>query len=272
MTSSTSPQKKNRYSVRVLDRAFSLLDILADGRPRNLVTVSAESQLDTSTTFRLLAALQEHRYVARSPQTGEYSLGIRCMELARAYLSVSVVSVALPHMVALRDDTRETVHLAVLDQMEVVYVDKQEGLHAIGIMSSRIGGRNPAYCTGVGKALLAYQNPTAVQSHFAGVTFERFTDTTVVTAADLMAELSAVRRRGFALDLGEHEAEVRCVAAPVFDAGGNAVAAISVSGPQSRLNPVEQQTGIIQKVLATADRISTLLGAPASTRPPLDVR
>lgn len=158
---------RDRYGIRVLDRACSLLGILSDGSPRNLVQLSAEADLNTTTTFRLLASLQSHNYVSRNQRTGEYSLGLACLELAHAFLGSSVRSLALPYLLALREETRETVHLAALDRMEVVYVEKLDALHAIGLMSSHVGGRKPAYCTGVGKALLAHQDPALVRQHYS---------------------------------------------------------------------------------------------------------
>ena len=121
---------------------------------------AGRSDLSTSTTFRLLSTLVRHRYVERDEQTNRYSLGLACLELARSYyLGNEVRRAALPELDKLRNETRETVHLAVLDEMEIVYIEKLEGLQPIGLMGSRVGGRSPAYCTGVGKALLAHRVP-----------------------------------------------------------------------------------------------------------------
>jgi len=250
----------DRYGIRVLDRAFLLLTILSDGAPRTLVQLSAESALNTTTVFRLLASLQSHNYVARNQQTGEYTLGLACLELAHAYLGTSVRSLALPHLLALREEARETVHLAVLDRMEVVYVEKLDALHAIGLMSSQVGGRKPAYCTGVGKALLAYQDRAAVTDYYAMSGMPYLTTTTITTVEELLRELDGVRSRGYAFDLGENEAEVRCVAVPIFDAGGHPVAALSVSGPATRLDPITENQDVVGWATAAASRISTALG------------
>lgn len=260
--------KEAHYNVRVLDRAFTLLRLLSDGTPRSLVDIAAEAQLTPSTTFRLLAALKSYKYVSRHAGTGEYSLGISCLELSRAYLSSSVSDLALPHLMALRDATRETIHLAVLDDMDVIYTHKEAGLHAIGLMSSRVGGRNPAYCTGVGKALLAYDPPELVRSRLADMELRPYTSTTIHDADALMRELAVIAERGYALDQGEHEAEVRCVAAPIFDAAGRAVAAVSVAGPEGRLDPLEANSDLIERTVATAREISLALGFHPDPRPP----
>jgi DNA-binding IclR family transcriptional regulator len=144
--------------------------------------------------------------------------------------------------------------------MEIVYIEKLQGLHAIGLMSSRVGGRAPAYCTGVGKVLLAYGKPQAVKEYFLKRKLQRYTDTTITSFSELDSELASVRSKGYALDRGEHETEVRCVATPIFDMKGEVIAAISISGPASRMEPLEQKRDLIQKAKQTAKNISVKLG------------
>jgi IclR family KDG regulon transcriptional repressor len=254
-------QKEGRYNIRAVDRAVRILSVLSDGKPRTLTELSEEIAINSSTTFRLLATLAYNNYVERDGQSGAYRPGLACLELARAYHeSNDIRQAALPALEMLRDDTKETVHLAVLDKMEVVYVEKLHGLHAIGLMSSRVGGRSPAYCTGVGKVLLAYIPRELVRAHFEQAGLHRYSDATVQSLDELMDHLENVRRQGYALDRGEHEAEVRCVAAPIFDMTGKAVAAISVSGPAGRMEPLETNLELINQTQQTARSISARLG------------
>ncbi len=170
-------QDEARYNIRVLERAVSILSLLADGEPRQPAAISESIDLSPSTTFRLLSTLAYHRFVKRDEATNQYQLGLACLELAHAYIdSNDLRSVALPELEALRNETKETVHLAVLEDMEIVYLEKLPGLHAIGLMSSRVGGRSPAFCTGVGKVLLAYQPPEFVQAYYQEHGLPRFTD------------------------------------------------------------------------------------------------
>jgi DNA-binding IclR family transcriptional regulator len=193
--------------------------------------------------------------------TGQYRLGLACLELSRAYHTGDEVrQAALPVMRALRDETMETVHLGVLDQFEIVYLEKLEGLHAIGLMSSRIGRRAPAFCTGLGKALLAYSNPGDIQANLEKLHLKKFTETTITNKKNLLDHLDEIRKQGYALDQGEHEKEVRCVAAPIFNLYGKTVAAISVSGPSGRIDPVDQNIELIEKTLTAASEISKNLG------------
>lgn len=254
-------QKSARYNIRVVDRAVSVLNVLADGKPRTLTELSKELDINSSTTFRLLATLRSHNLVQSEDSTGNYRLGLACLELSRAYHTGNELrQAALLEMKVLRDDTMETVHLGVLDDMEIVYLEKLEGLHAIGLMSSRVGRRAPAYCTGLGKALLAHSDPNFIQDNIEKVNLQKYTDKTIISQAELLNHLEHVSRRGFALDMGEHEKEVRCVAAPIFNQYGKIVAAISVSGPSGRIDPVEHNQDLIDRTLRAAYNISKNLG------------
>lgn len=250
-----------RYNIRVLDRAIRILSLLSDGKPRTVNDVSEAIELSPSTTFRLLSTLAYYNYVKRIEHTSQYQLGLACLELASAYqASNDLRQAALPELEALRDEVKETVHLCVLDNMEIVYIEKLPGLHAIGIMSSRVGGRAPAYCTGVGKVLLAYQKPETVQEYFSRHTLVPYTEYTVTDLNQLLQELKLIRERGYSFDRGEHEHEVRCIAVPIFDMSGKPVAALSISGPEARMEPLEKNEDMIQKALQASLNISRQLG------------
>jgi DNA-binding IclR family transcriptional regulator len=253
--------KSNRYNIRVVDRAISVLNVLADGKPRTLTELSKEIDISSSTMFRLLATLLSHNLVQQENSTGQYRLGLTCLELARAYSTGNEIRrIARPVLEALRNVTKETVHLAVLDELEIIYLEKLEGLHAIGLMSSRVGRRAPTYCTGIGKALLAQIDSDLVASQLKEIKLKKFTDMTIVDEKELLGHLELVRNRGYALDLGEHENDVRCVAAPVFDQTGKAVAAISVSGPKDRIDLTESNHLLIEQTMEAASTISDQLG------------
>lgn len=260
-------QKDDRYHIRALDRAISVLSILSDGTPRSLMELSEEANLSSSTMFRLLTTFADHRYVDRDKHTGKYMLGFACLELARSYqINNHIRKVALPELEILRDKTKETIHLAILDNMDVAYLEKLRGLHAIGLMSSQIGGRALAYCTGLGKALLAYEDEERVRKHFSQIEFIPFTDTTIRNVDELMAHLVEIRKKGYATDYGEHEPDVFCIAAPIFDTNNDAVAAISISGPINRMKPLESGENL-DLILNAARRISDQLGYSPDTKP-----
>jgi len=257
----TKKARSDQYNIRVVEKSIRVLRVLSDGKARTLTDISQEVDINTSTTYRLLATLANHNFLEVDDLTGEYQLGFACLELARSYQAGNeLLRIARPQLKRLRDTTKETVHLAALDGMEVVYLEKLEGLHAIGLMSSRVGRRAPAYCTGLGKALLSFKDPEFIRKNMAWGNLVRFNERTITEPAKLLTHFEETRRRGYALDEGEHENEVRCVAAPIFDHAGEAVAAVSVSGPRSRLDPIDQNEELIKITLKTAQEISTNLG------------
>jgi DNA-binding IclR family transcriptional regulator len=254
-------QPKNRYNIRVLDRAFQILALLSDGKHRTLQELSSGIDLNASSTFRQLATLTNYRYVQRDEATNKYTLGLACLELARSYSEGNDLRrVAIPELEQLRNETRETVHLAILDQMEVVYIEKLQGLYPIGLMGSRMGGRAPAYCTGVGKVLLAYESSLVIKDYFLSHKLQSYTDKTISSLDDLVSELASIHTRGYALDHEEHELEVCCVAAPIFDMKRNVIAALSISGPADRLEPIEKNISLIEKAKQSGRNISIKLG------------
>jgi DNA-binding IclR family transcriptional regulator len=253
--------EKTRYNIRVVDRSLSILELLSDGRPRSLTEMSRELGISSSSVFRILATLVSHNFIEKNETSNEYTLGLSCLKMAGAYYkSVSMRQQAMPVLEKLRDETSETVHLGVLDQMEVVYLEKLHGLHAIGLMSSSIGGRSPSYCTGLGKVLLAYQDPDEIERKLHDLKLKQFTENTITSIPDLLSHLAEIRTQSYGFDEQEHENGVCCVAAPIFGLNGRAIGAISISGPADRLDPVREQDDLIQWITEAASEISESLG------------
>ena len=248
------------YRVQVLDRALGLLDALAQ-QPNGatLTELSLRLRLHKSTAHRLVMVLERHHLVCRQPETGRYRLGLKLFELgSRAVASTDLREQARPHLQRVLYETEETVHLCVLDEGEVVYVDKVEPQRSVR-MASSMGRRMPAHCTAVGKAMLAELSETEVDEIVRRSGLRRVTRHTITTPAELSAELRAIRARGYALDNEENEEGVRCVAAAVRDSNGHPVAAISVSGPSFRITK-EKVPVVARAVTAAAQAISQKLG------------
>ena len=181
----------------------------------------------------MLAELAEWNVVERTPHG--IRLGMRLFELGQlAPLQRGLREAAAPFLSDLFEATHETVHLAVPDGLDVVYVQKLAGRHGPQI-PSRIGGRMPAYCTGVGKAMLAFAPPERLAAVVAGGLARR-TPRTVVAPGLLAEELARIRERGVAEEHEESTVGIACVAAPVRDGGPHAVAAISITGWANRLD------------------------------------
>ncbi|MGH3315009.1 MAG: IclR family transcriptional regulator [Nocardioidaceae bacterium] len=252
--------RNNSSSLR---RALTILQFISDYPEPEGATLSELGRalgLTRSTLLRLLAPLRDVRLVERDTGSGRYRLGPYAARLGDVYLErLDLRRVARDVLVDLAQRTGETVHLVEFDPPYVVYIDKVESVSAVR-MYSRIGSRQPAYCTGVGKAYLAFASEdvlaTVVQ---AGL--ERRTANTLTTEPDLRDALESIRGRGFAIDDSENEAEIRCAAAPVFDHTGSVLSAVSVAGPAWRITP-DRDEMLGDLVTRAAKEISSRLAAP----------
>src|SRR5688572_4762786 len=214
--------------------------------------------LAKSTVHRLATTLVEYDILEQNRESGKYRLGLALFELGTLVRrKMDIVSESRQHMHSLLETTGETVQLAVLDHLSVLYIRILESRQAVR-MSSTVGSRAPAHCTSVGKALLAFQ-PPEVANQVIENGLRRYTANTITTAEGLTQELAAVRARGYAIDDEESEVGLRCVAAPIRDHSGLVVAAISVSAPVQRMTKKSLQTAV-PTVVSAADAISRRLG------------
>ena len=255
---------RDQHITRSVARALTILHLFTVGEAEiSLSEISQRVALHQSTVFRLLATLGAVGFTEQNPHTGRYRLGPASLSLGQAFLRHSDLrQLAEAPLASLRDHSSETVHLATLYGTEVLYLEKLPGLHPIGLMSSRVGDRAPAHCTGLGKAMLAYQPEAAVRQTFSGG-LPGYTPRTVTRINALLEDLEKVRQQGFAVDDEEHEVGVVCVAAPVFDSS-RMVAAISASGPADRIRQGMRNRDLTQAVLAAAAETSAKLGRVAT--------
>lgn len=186
-----------------------------------------------ATLHRILAALQEEG-LARAEPHGGWRLGLRLIEFASlAWAGFDLRAAAEEDMTALRDLTGETVRLAVLDGQEMLYIAQVDSREPISFRL-HVGARGPAYCSGTGKAMLAFLPTTRREAILARIAFEMHTPRTLVTRAALEADLEATRKRGYSLDDGEQAAEVRSLGVPILDRRGSPHGAISLTVPAFR--------------------------------------
>jgi IclR family acetate operon transcriptional repressor len=225
------PKSETSGSVQSLERAFELLELLADsGGAQGLSQLCTSSGLPLTTIHRLMGTLTRLGYVRRGGSR-QYVLGPRLIRLGET-ASMMLGSWAKPHLSELVDLTGETSNMAVLEGDTVVYLAQEPGRHAMR-MFTEPGRRVEPHCTAVGKAMLAQLPEPQVREILARAGMAARTPNTITDPDLLIAHLGVIRRQGYAVDEGEQEVGVRCVAVAVPDAP--AMAAISVSGPQARM-------------------------------------
>lgn len=224
-----------RNSVSVLERSFRLLrEIGTDGRRLGLTELARRSDLPKATAYRLAGQLVslgvlEHR-------NGGYQLGLGLFELGSAVATQRRLrEAALPFLEDLYEATHETVHLGILDGLDVLYIEKIVGRRRAPVRTL-VGMRKPLYCTGLGKAILAY-SPPALLEQVLGGDLVKYTAKTITSAKALRDEVARIRSTGVAYDHGEYNLGIACVAAALLDVNGQARAAISITGPFERFQP-----------------------------------
>ena len=217
--------------VQSLHRAFGLLELVAaQGRPMSLTEIASASGLAPATLHRLARTLVDLGYLRQDPSR-RYALGPRLFLLAESS-STMLNDIALPHLAHLVDEIGETANLAMLDGDLVAYVAQVPGRHSMR-MFTEVGRRVLPHCTAVGKAMLAQAPADDVRALLARTGQPRHTEHTLTDPDELLTQLDLVRRRGYAMDEGEQEVGVRCVAVAV--PGSSLRLALSVSGPAPRM-------------------------------------
>ncbi len=216
-------------------KALEVLDqVAAFGRPVRFSELLEDSPFPKATLYRFVQTLTHQGMLSHDPDRGTYALGVRLVRLAHAaWKQSSLAPIARPHVDALSRDVGETVHLAQLDHAQVLYVDKRNARQPIE-MFSQAGKVGPAYCTGVGKAMLAFLPDDELARIVPQQSFHRFTPGTLTSEAALRAELDAIRARGHAFDREEHEPGIICIALPILTGSGRVLGALSVTSSTAR--------------------------------------
>jgi len=246
--------ERDAGAVSVISRVMEILSTYTSSDVQlSLAEITRRSGLPKPTVHRLLHKLTEEGLLERYGDSG-WRLGMRLFELGQmAPRQRGIHEAAAPFLGDLHEATHETVHLGILDGTEVVYIDKLARTGAPEL-PSRIGGRMPLHCTGIGKAWLAYSPPSLFETIVANG-LERRTKHTIIAPGLLAKQLAEVRRRGVAFEWEESTAGVVCVACPVLDEGGKPVAAISISGRANRLDVDRLAPAVRTAALGLARRL-----------------
>ncbi|MEH7120686.1 IclR family transcriptional regulator [Neobacillus vireti] len=250
--------EKDSHLSSVKNALRILQSFTMDEPEKKISELSAALGLNKSTVSRTMTTLASEGFVFKDPETKKYRLGLSILSLSGIVSSqMDIYRESQPVLNRLVDHIGETAHISVLDHLDVIYLQKVECNHPVRFLT-HIGKRNPPYCTSSGKVLLAYSNDEFVKQVIERG-LQKFTKKTITNPQKLRIHLKEVRENGYASSTEEILEGVTSIAAPIFDYRGKVIAALSVVGPNQRIQEHKIQ-GLAKKVVAAAKEVSTRMG------------
>ncbi len=260
--SARDPAERARGGVQSIGRAFAIMEEIARNRDGiGLAELSKRVGLHNSTTFHLVRTMVALGYVRQLKDSKRYRIGRPLFALAANALDeIEMMSLATPVLEALSRETGESAHFSVRMNDSVVVLARTSGPGAFQ-MADRVGVVRPAYCTALGKIMLAALSDEQVDDYLERTELTAMTPNTITTAERMRREVTEVRRAGLAIDDGEFDPEARCVALPVRDFTGQVIGALGISGPVWRLSidTLKKRAALVR---AAADKLSAEFGYP----------
>lgn len=242
----------DKYTVPSLDRALTVLERLAQTEDLTLGELAGETDIPQSTLFRIMSTLQERKYVTRDEDQKTYRLGLRLIQLGRAYLDqTDLLAAAENYLKQLADTCGESVFLGMLEEEEVVFVRSEKSPKS-AILVRRSGQRAPAYCTATGLAMLAFRPEEEIEHILDMSSLEAHTPDTTTDRTALRQTLETIRESRVAVVNGEYNPGLLCVSSPVFDEEGRAVASLTVALLSAQVE--EDRVEAIEDQVKTAAR------------------
>ncbi|TCP31703.1 IclR family transcriptional regulator [Scopulibacillus darangshiensis] len=251
--------QKERYLSNSLVRGLEILKMFnAERRSLSLVEISNHLGVGRTTPYRILYTLQAMGYLRQDDSTKRYELTPRVMELGFAYLnSLQLPEVAQRYLEELRDETGASVHLGVLDNFEVIYIERLPGKTTTTV-NITVGTRLPAYSTTLGKIILAYQPKEVVEKILSPEYISDTDKDPVAMILKLKKELNEIRNQGYSLSNGDFESGINSVAAPIFNSKGSVIASVNVAAPDASLKDEFLNEVVVPKVCEIADKITSI--------------
>lgn len=246
--------------VKSIVKALDILELLDKKSELGITEVSENLELDKSTVHRLMSTLKEKGYVVQNTSNNKYLNSFKLFEMGNNVVEkLGLRRQAQPYLEHLARTTNETVNLAIMYDSNIIYIDKIESSATIKV-NLNIGKKLPAYCTGLGKAMIAFMSQEKIEEIMKGVEFVQYTDKTVADIDKLMEQLKEIKTQGYSIDDEEYVEGLKCVAAPIFSYSGEVIAAISVAVPKYRYNEGEKNIGYVKIIKNTAINLSKDLG------------
>jgi len=247
-------------SVEAVEKALQILEAVGAAKRIGVLKLSQEVELPYSTVHRLLSTLAKRGYIQQESDRRKYALGPKVLELGTAFLdTVELRQVALPRMLSLSQQTRETVNLVIWNGRSAVCAEKIDSPESVTVQQTQIGRLEPLHSSGLGKAIIAFLPAAQLDEVLNGVNLVRYTRNTLVSVKALKNDLEKIRQRGFAIDDQEGVLGVRCVASPIWNYREEVLGALSLVGPSIRMSK-KRVLDLGRMVREEATKISQHLG------------
>lgn len=249
------PKPQKTENAAAVLKVFAILELLAEDRRASLAEIAQRAMTSKTTAHRLLQTMVDLGYVEQEPETEKYGLTLKLFGLGARILrgQEDLLRACDREMGKLSRATGELINLGVMDHFDqrVAYIHKYNSAYNLS-MQSTLGRRNPLHSTSLGKALLAFRDEDEIRERIGKMELTRLAPRTITDPEELLAQLAATRARGYAEEIEESEAGVRCMAAPVLDHTGKSVAAISIAFPLFRFDETRKEEYI--RLLTEAGR------------------
>lgn len=246
--------------VKSIVKAFDILELIDKKNELGITEISEALGLDKSTVHRLISTLKQKGYVVQNTSNNKYSNSFKLFEMGNNVVErLGLRRQAQPYLEHLARMTNETVNIAIMYDANIIYIDKIESSATIKV-DLNIGKKLPAYCTGLGKAMLAFMSQEKVEAIMSDVKFIQYTDKTVTDYPKLLEQLKIIKEQGYSIDDEEYVEGLKCISAPILGYSGEAIAAISIAVPKYRYEDGEQNIGYTDLVKKTAVSLSKELG------------
>ena len=250
---------KDITRVQSIDRAVAILDCFSEEKKElKLSEISERLGLNKSTVHGIISTLKYHGFISQDEETQKYKLGIRFVQFGDLVInSMNIRNAAVPVIDAVCEKIEETVHVAMLDGLDVVWIEKRECTKSIKT-STKIGARLPAYTTADGKIIICYQNKDKIKNYLPK-RIPQYTNNTITNKSEFIKKLEEMKKNGYAIDNEEYVEGLKCVAAPIFDHDGKVRFSLSTTGPAFRMNE-ERIKELIVIIKEAANEISHRIG------------
>lgn len=252
------------YGVKVLDKAFNILSVFYEKEELSLKELVEISGMNRSTVYRIMQAFQKWGFIVQHPENKKYRLSLKIVEMAGYVLrKMNLINICRPYLLDLRDRTGESSFLSILREMNIIIIDWEPSYYDVHI-NVTVGKAVPAYCSGAGKAILAFLPESELTELLDRYPLKRYTENTITDKKRLMEILKETRSTGYGLSSGEYDRDIVVAGAPIFDIHNRVIASCAIGALKSRVKDKEQMHKYGKLVKEAASKISKQLGAPES--------